>query len=119
MQFHYKLMLCLFAFRATGQTKVRSTWRGEGHQGRNHPLGKTPCQNVPWLQLVDWLFMARCGRRMTPSSANGSSTPSKSKLSDEMKVESAGGNKCAFDFGETIVADRTDPPGNFLPALIA
>lgn len=45
--------------------------------------------------------------------------PSKSKLSDEMKAESVGGNKCAFDFGETIVADRTDQPGNFGPALIA
>jgi len=26
--------------------------------------------------------------------------PSKSKLSDEMKVESAGGNKCAFDLAK-------------------
>jgi hypothetical protein len=40
---------------------------------------------------------------------------SKSKLIDEMKVESAGGNKYAFDFGggkpETIAADGTDQPG--------
>jgi hypothetical protein len=41
---------------------------------------------------------------------------SKSKLTDVMKVESAGGRKYAFDFGsgnaETILADGTDQPGN-------
>lgn len=41
--------------------------------------------------------------------------PSKSKFVDEMKVESAGGNKYAFDFGggkpETIATDGTDQPG--------
>jgi hypothetical protein len=41
----------------------------------------------------------------------------KSRLIDEMKVESLGGNKYSFDFGggppETIVADGTDQPGNF------
>jgi hypothetical protein len=40
---------------------------------------------------------------------------SKSKLIDVMKVESAGGNKYAFDFGggsaETIAVDGTDQPG--------
>ena len=39
----------------------------------------------------------------------------KSRMPDEMKVESKGGNKYAFDFGsgsaETIVADGTDQPG--------
>jgi hypothetical protein len=43
--------------------------------------------------------------------------PQKSKLTDEMKVTSLGGNKYAFDFGggspETIVVDGTDQPGNF------
>lgn len=43
--------------------------------------------------------------------------PQKSKLIDEMKVTSLGGNKYAFDFGggspETIVADVTDQPANF------
>ncbi|HVH71960.1 MAG TPA: hypothetical protein VNB49_12710, partial [Candidatus Dormibacteraeota bacterium] len=42
--------------------------------------------------------------------------PSKSKLTDEMTVETAGANKYAFDFGggnpETILADGTDQPGN-------
>ena len=40
--------------------------------------------------------------------------PSKSQLTDQMKVESAGGNKFAFDFGagtETVTADGTDQPG--------
>ena len=41
--------------------------------------------------------------------------PSKSKLVDEMKVASAGGNKYAFDFGggqpENITVDGTDQPG--------
>jgi hypothetical protein len=43
--------------------------------------------------------------------------PAKSKLSDEMKVTSLGGNKYSLDFGggnpETIVADGTDQPANF------
>lgn len=43
--------------------------------------------------------------------------PQKSKLTDEMKVTSLGGNKYAFDFGggnpETIVVDGTDQPANF------
>jgi len=43
--------------------------------------------------------------------------PSKSKLTDEMKVASIGANKYAFDFGfgnpENIVADGTDQSGNF------
>jgi hypothetical protein len=41
--------------------------------------------------------------------------PLKSRLPDEMKVESEGGNKYAFDFGggaERIVVDGTDQPGN-------
>jgi hypothetical protein len=40
--------------------------------------------------------------------------PSKSRLPDEMKVQSKGGNTYAFDFGgdvETIVVDGSDQPG--------
>lgn len=40
--------------------------------------------------------------------------PSRSKLVDQMKVESLGANKYAFDFGggaETIVVDGTEQPG--------
>lgn len=42
--------------------------------------------------------------------------PSRSKLADEMKVESVGGNRYAFDFGggkETVVVDGTDQPAGF------
>jgi hypothetical protein len=43
--------------------------------------------------------------------------PSKSVLTDQMKVASVGANKYAFDFGggdaETVVADGTDQPGLF------
>jgi hypothetical protein len=44
--------------------------------------------------------------------------PSRSKLTDVMKVESLDANKYAFDFSgdgsaETIVVDGTDQPGNF------
>ncbi len=40
--------------------------------------------------------------------------PTKSQLTDQMKVTSAGGNKFDFDFGagdETVAADGTDQPG--------
>ncbi len=40
--------------------------------------------------------------------------PAKSRLTDQMKVESAGGNRYAFDFGggaETVAVDGTDQPG--------
>src|ERR1700744_4896385 len=47
---------------------------------------------------------------------------SKSRMPDEMKVESKGGNKYAFDFGagvETIVADGTPQPGLYASFLSA
>jgi hypothetical protein len=46
--------------------------------------------------------------------------PSRSKLTDVMKVESVGSNKYAFNFGsgpETIVVDGTDQPGSFASTL--
>lgn len=43
--------------------------------------------------------------------------PSKSQLTDQMKVEAAGANKYTFDFSGgnpvTVVADGTDQPANF------
>lgn len=42
--------------------------------------------------------------------------PSRSKLTDEMKVEGLGGNKYSFNFGggaETVVVDGTDQPAGF------
>ena len=46
--------------------------------------------------------------------------PSKSKLTDQMKVESVAGNKYAFDFGggsETIAVDGTDQPVRYETTL--
>lgn len=40
--------------------------------------------------------------------------PAKSQITDQMKVESVGGNRYAFDFGagaETVTTDGTDQPG--------
>lgn len=52
-----------------------------------------------------------------PMLGNWKLNPQKSKLIDEMKVSSLGGNKYAFDFGggppEIIIADGTDQPANF------
>jgi hypothetical protein len=52
-----------------------------------------------------------------PMLGNWKLNAQESRLIDEMKVASLGGNKYSFDFGggppETIVADGTDQPGNF------
>jgi hypothetical protein len=52
-----------------------------------------------------------------PMVGNWKLNPHKSKLTDEMKVTSLGGNKYSFDFGggnpEMIVVDGTDQPANF------
>jgi hypothetical protein len=48
--------------------------------------------------------------------------PSKSRMPDEMKVESKGGNKYVFDFGggpETIVVDGSDQPGGYGGTLLS
>jgi hypothetical protein len=48
--------------------------------------------------------------------------PSKTRMPDEMKVESKGGNSYAFDFGggaETIVADGSDQPGGYGGTLLS
>jgi hypothetical protein len=52
-----------------------------------------------------------------PFVGNWDLNPSRSKLTDQMKVASIAANKYAFDFGggsaETIAAGRTDQPANF------
>ena len=67
------------------------------------------------LVLVACLMAAALWAANDPFVGEWKLNPSKSKLSDVMKVESAGGNKYAFDFGggspETIVVDGTDQPG--------
>ena len=48
--------------------------------------------------------------------------PSKSRMPDEMKVQSQGGNKYTFDFGggaETIVVDGSDQPGGYGGTLLS
>jgi hypothetical protein len=48
--------------------------------------------------------------------------PSKSRMPDEMKVQSKGGNTYAFDFGgvtETIVVDGRDQPGGYGGTLLS
>jgi len=48
--------------------------------------------------------------------------PSKTRMPDEMKVESKGGDKYAFDFGggaETIVVDGSDQPGGYGGTLLS
>lgn len=48
--------------------------------------------------------------------------PSRTRMPDEMKVESKGGNSYAFDFGggaETIVVDGSDQPGGYGETLLS
>jgi hypothetical protein len=48
--------------------------------------------------------------------------PSRTRMPDEMKVASKGGNRYAFDFGggaETIVADGSDQPGGYGGTLLS
>ena len=48
--------------------------------------------------------------------------PAKTRMPDQMKVESKGGDKYAFDFGggvETIAVDGTDQPGGYGGTLLS
>ena len=75
------------------------------------------------ILLAVCLAASAVGATITASAAMAADSPfigewkldsSKSRMPDEMKVESKGGNKYAFDFGggvETIVADGTFQPG--------
>src|SRR4029079_14916658 len=72
------------------------------------------------LNRICWLLLVTCWVNGTswavdnPFVGKWKVNPSKSKLTDEMKVEVAGENKYAFTFGpgavDTIVADGTDQP---------
>lgn len=76
-------------------------------------MSKRPLQ----LLLVGCLFSSALWAANDPMVGDWKLNSQKSKLIDEMKVTSLGGNKYSFDFGggdpETIVADGTDQPGNF------
>lgn len=66
------------------------------------------------LLLVGCLFTAALWAADDPFVGEWKLNPSKSKIIEEMKVESVGTNKYAFDFGggaETIAADGTDQQG--------
>ena len=69
------------------------------------------------LLLVACLVAGTLWAANDPLVGNWKLNPSKSQLSDQMKVEAAGANKYALDLGagsvETIVADGTDQPGVF------
>jgi hypothetical protein len=67
------------------------------------------------LLLVSYLASGALWAANEPFVGEWKLNPSKSKLTDQMKVESVAGNKYAFDFGggsaETIVPNGTDQPG--------
>jgi hypothetical protein len=72
-----------------------------------------PKRSFRWL-LVAGLATGTLWPSNDPFVGKWKLDPSKSKLTDRMKVEVAGPNKYALDFGggvETIVADGTDQPG--------
>jgi hypothetical protein len=69
-----------------------------------------------WLGgLVAFLVTGSLWAAENPFAGKWKMDPSKSTTVDEMKVDSAGGNKYALDLGggfvETIAADGTDQPG--------
>ena len=73
------------------------------------------------LLLVACLVISTSWAADNPFIGRWKLNPSRSKLSDEMKVERVSENKYAFDFGsghpETIVADGTDQPADFATTL--
>ena len=67
------------------------------------------------LLLVAFLVTGTIWATDDPFVGKWKLNPQKSKMTDEMKVTSLGGNKYSFDFGggnpETVVVDGTDQPG--------
>ena len=67
--------------------------------------------------LFTWLATGTLWAADDPFVGKWKLNPSKSQLTDQMKVEAAGANKYALNLGggavETIVADGTDQPGIF------
>jgi hypothetical protein len=66
--------------------------------------------------LVTWLASGALWATDNPFVGDWKLNPSRSKLTDVMKVESLGANKYVFNFGsgpETIVVDGTEQPGHF------
>ena len=77
--------------------------------------------HICWLLPVTCLVVGNSWAADNPFVGKWKLDPSRSKLTDEMKVERISGNKYAFDFGsgdpETVVADGTDQPGDFATTL--
>jgi len=78
-------------------------------------------KRICWLLLFTCLVIGNSWAADNPFVGKWKLNPSRSKLSDEMKVERVSENKYAFDFGsghpETVVADGTDQPGDFATTL--
>ena len=76
---------------------------------------------ICWLLLVTGFVIATSRAEDNPFVGKWKLNPSRSKLTDEVKVQRVDGNKYAFDFGsgdqETITADGTDQPGDFATTL--
>lgn len=74
-------------------------------------------KGILWLLLAGCFFTAATWAADDPFVGEWKLNTSKSRFPDEMKVEGAGADKYAFDFGagtaETIVPDGTDQPGIF------
>jgi hypothetical protein len=69
-----------------------------------------------------WLTTGMAWAAENPFVGEWKLDPSKTRMPDEMKVQSKGGNKYAFDFGggaETIVVDGSDQPGGYGGTLLA
>jgi hypothetical protein len=66
---------------------------------------------IDWLLTIGTLWAAS-----DPFVGNWKLDPSRSKQTDQMKIEAAGTNRYTFDFGggatETIVVDGTEQPGH-------
>ena len=72
-----------------------------------------PIFSVP---LIAFLITGSLWAANDPFVGDWKLNPSRSKLTDVMKVESLGGNTYAFNFGagpQTIVVDGTEQPGKF------
>ena len=78
-------------------------------------------KRICWLLLFTCLVIGNSWAADNPFVGKWKLNPSRSKLSDEMKVERVSENKYAFDFGsghpETVVADGTDQPADFATTL--
>ena len=68
------------------------------------------------LFLIDLLISSAAVAADDPFLGKWKLNSSKSKMVDQMKVDSLGANKYSFDFGsggEAVLVDGTDQPGNF------